>query len=136
MSGNKTQSLKLKAKNKGMGFIKLILAVFIFIFSFLLLNYAQDEFTYDSKGRRDPFMPLVTSDGRLIKLETEQGSSSGLALEGIIYDKAGQSYAVVNGSVVKVGDNVGDYQVLKIEKSKVIFIKGGETKEVEIKKEE
>jgi hypothetical protein len=38
--------------------------------------------------------------------------------------------------VVKIGDTVGDYQVLKIEKNRVILIKEGQSLEVELKKEE
>ena len=96
---------------------------------------SEEEFVYDAKGRRDPFIPLVTPDGRLLKLEQEEGVS-GLLLEGIIYDKNGASYAIVNGEVVRIGDEVGDYQVLKIEEKKVVFIKEGQTVELELKKEE
>jgi len=114
--------------------------IFYFIFAFCILyfafyGYAQEEFIYDAKGRRNPFIPLVTSDGRLLKLK-EAEALSGLLLEGIIYDKQGLSYAIVNGEVVKTGDKSGDYQVLKIEKNKVIFIKEGEPIEIELKREE
>ena len=96
--------------------------------------YAQEGFKYDAKGKRDPFIPLVTPDGRLLKLEKEE-TASGLLLEGIIYDEHGLSYCLVNGEVVRVSDKIGDYQVLKIENNKVIFIKGGQTLEVELKEE-
>ncbi len=105
------------------------------IFGFWIFCYAQKEFTYDARGKRDPFIPLVTPDGRLLKLEKEE-TLSGLSLEGIIYDEHGLSCAIVNGEVVRVSDKVGDYQVLKIEKNKVIFIKSGQTLEVELKEEE
>jgi hypothetical protein len=95
---------------------------------------AQDKPAYDPKGRRDPFVPLVTPDGRLLKLESQQ-PTAGLTLEGIIYDEHGLSYAIVNGEVVRISDRVGEYQVLKILKNKVIFIKGAETTEVELKED-
>ncbi len=91
---------------------------------------------YDAKGKRNPFIPLVTPDGRLLKLETQENLNASLLVEGIIYDKNGLSYAIVNGSVVSIGDTVGDFQVLKIEDNKVIFIKDGLTQEIELKKEE
>ena len=97
--------------------------------------YAQEGVKYDAKGKRDPFIPLVTPDGRLLKLEKEE-TASGLLLEGIIYDEHGLSYAIVNSEVVRISDKIGDYQVLKIEKNKVIFIKSGQTLEVELKEEE
>jgi len=45
------------------------------------------------------------------------------------------SYAVANSKVVKVGDEVSGYQVLRIEKDKVVFIKDGQPTVVELKKE-
>ena len=110
--------------------VSLILCAFGFIFS-----YAQEEFVYDAKNKRDPFIPLVTSDGRLLKLEQEEGTQ-GLLLEGIIYDDKGISCAIVNGEVVRVGDKAGGFQVLKIQKDKVVFIKDGQPTEIELKKEE
>jgi len=115
----------------GNGLTILVLS-FLTLFSLL---FAQDEFKYDAKGKRDPFIALVTPDGRLLKLEREETPSGGLLLEGIIYDEHGLSYAIVNGEVVNIGDKVSDYQVLKIEKNKVIFIKGGQTLEVELREE-
>lgn len=96
---------------------------------------AQDEFTYDAKGKRNPFIPLVTPDGRLVKLEQDQGGQD-VAIQGIIFDKHGVSYAIVNSNVVGVGDNIGDYRVLKIMPNKVIFIKDGQAVEIGMAKEE
>ena len=113
-----------------------------FIFLFILLacctvTFAQGEFTYDAKGKRNPFIPLVTPEGRLLKLDKQEASSvEGLAIEGIIYDKFGRSFAIVNSLVVGIGDRVGDFQVLKIFENKVIFIKDGEPLEVELTKED
>jgi len=103
--------------------------------AFLTCCFAQEQFLYEAKGKRDPFIPLVTPDGRLLKLEQEEGVA-GLLLEGIIYDKNGTSCAIVNSEIVRLGDKVGEFQVLKIEEKKVIFIKEGQIIEVEIKKEE
>lgn len=99
--------------------------------------FGQGEFGYDAKGRRNPFIPLVTSEGRLLKLDKQEAvSAGGLAIEGIIYDKLGRSFAIVNASVVGIGDYIGDYQVLKIFENKVVFIKDGQPLEVELIKEE
>ena len=112
---------------------KIFLLNLFFLFAFCF-SFAESDFVYDAKGERNPFMPLVTSEGRLITIKS-RSVTEGIALEGIIYDKISMSYAIVNGSVVKVGDFVGDYQVLKIEEKKVIFIKDGQPFEVELKKE-
>jgi len=78
---------------------------------------------------------LVTSDGRYIQLEKKEASGD-IKLEGIIYDNYGISYAIVNGLVVKIGDFIGDKQVLKIEKNRVFFVKEGQVSETRLKKEE
>jgi len=114
---------------------KIISASVVFILGFCALSFAQEDFIYDAKGERNPFMPLVTSSGVLIKLRP-RSISGGLDLEGIIYDEISMSYAIVNGSVVKVGEFVDEYQVLKILDDKVIFIKDGQPFEVKLKKEE
>lgn len=97
--------------------------------------FAQGEFKYDAKEKRNPFIPLITSEGRLLKLDKEEAQGN-LAVQGIVYDKQGRSYAIVNDSVVAIGDNIGDYRVWKIEQNKVIFIKDGQAMEIELKKEE
>ena len=111
----------------------------IFLFAALILSsaFCQDEFVYDAKGRRNPFIPLVTPEGRLLKLDRrDTASPGGMLIEGVIYDKFGRSFAIVNSTVVGIGDSVGDYQVLKILENKVIFIKDGEFLELELTKEE
>jgi hypothetical protein len=116
---------------------KKLLTILFFLGLILPLAFGQDEFSYDAKGRRNPFIPLVTPEGRLLKLDKqEDAGQQGLTIEGIIYDKLGRSFAIVNANVVGIGDMVGDYQVLKILENKVIFIKNGEPLEVELTKEE
>ena len=106
------------------------------------LAYAQEEFVYDPGDRRDPFLQLVSSDGRFVQIEPvrkddeTESDESALRIEGIIYDKFGFSYALVNGSVVKVGEFVNDFQVLKIEPNKVVFIREGQPLDVFLQKEE
>ncbi|MFH0918175.1 MAG: hypothetical protein V1830_03470 [Candidatus Omnitrophota bacterium] len=109
------------------------------LFCLLLLGltlpsaFGQEEFTYDAQGKRNPFIPLVTPEGRLLKLDKEESAlTHGFLVEGIIYDKLGRSFAIVNSTVVGIGDMVGDYQVLKILADKVIFIKNGEPLEVDL----
>ncbi len=73
----------------------------------------------------------------IFKMKSTQTGNKGIIEFNHIFDnKMGISYAIVNGSVVKIGDKVGDYQVLKIEEKKATFIKEGQPTEVELKKEE
>ncbi len=71
-------------------FSSVICSLFI-VCNFLLGNrdlnvFAQEQPAYDSKGKRDPFIPLVTPDGRLLNLKNQE-TATGLTLEGIIYDE-------------------------------------------------
>lgn len=100
-----------------------------------VLSFAQEPAGYDAKGKRNPFTPLVTPDGRLLKLEQQEKGSSDLRLEGIIYDKGGASYCILNGEVLKPGDSSGDYQLLKIEDGRIVLIKDGQALELELNKE-
>ncbi|MDI6605883.1 MAG: hypothetical protein QME65_01905 [Candidatus Omnitrophota bacterium] len=95
---------------------------------------AGSDFVYDTAQRRDPFVPLVSADGRLLNLNKE--TLQELQVNGIIYDGKGSSYAIVNSIVVKSGDMIGEFKVLRVEEDKVVFDKKGEPLEVEIHKEE
>jgi len=118
------------------GLIKTINRSVIFVFLATTISWAQENFVYDPQGKNDPFTPWVTPDGRLQILESrEKKDVSELNLEGIIFDKYGLSYAIVNSEVVKLGDTIDGYQILNIEEKRVIFIKDGELKEVKIKED-
>jgi len=115
---------------------RFFIALFLFLI-FTAIAFCEGDFVYESKGKRNPFIPLVTPEGRLLKLDKQEATTvDGLAIEGIIYDQFGRSFAIVNTNVVGIGDIVGDYQVLKIQDNKVIFIKDGVPLEVELTKEE
>ena len=131
MLRNKIKNLKQKVLN----FVLCAFCLFYALnFIFCASAFAQGDFVYDAKGKRNPIIPLVTPDGRLLKLE-EQVDTSVISVEGIIYDQAGISYGIVNGEVVKVGDKISGYQVLKIESKKIIFIKDGQPLEAALKEE-
>jgi len=116
------------------------LFILIFLVSLDQVVLAQDNFVYESKSKRNPFIPLVSPEGRLLKLDKAEDDSAsgsrGVSLEGIIYDKHGRSFAIVNATVVGIGDIVGDYRVLKIQENRVILIKDGQPLEVSLIKRE
>ena len=74
---------------------------------------------YQSKGKRDPFIPLLTEGGQRIHPsgydEQVPTGVAGLALQGIVYEKGGASYALINGEVVREGEEVEGVKVLKID---------------------
>ena len=97
--------------------------------------FAQDKIVYDEAGRHDPFIALVTPDGRLLNLEPGEAESK-IVLEGIIYSKDGRSYAIINGEIVKVGDYILENAVFKIEEDKVILMEDEKPVEYKLRKEE
>jgi hypothetical protein len=83
---------------------------------------------YDSKGKRDPFVPLVR-DGRIVGVGAEPISTGGSTplLAGIVWDPHGRSIALINDTEVMVGDRVGDYQVTEIREDAVVLVRNGES---------
>jgi hypothetical protein len=123
-------------RNKGYGLRVKGYGLWVLVLMLAGAAQAQDNFIYDAKGKRNPFIPLVTADGRILKLDKEDEQQGDIAIEGIIFDQSGRSFAIINGEVVATGDSVGaDYRILKIETNKVILIKDGAIREVLFNKE-
>ena len=109
-------------------------AVFIFgILVFLLtpIAFADTKISYDSGGRRDPFVPLSGENNTLVT-----PTSSGVKLEGIIYDPEGRSMAILNGKTYQKGESVGDATVVKIFKDHVVILVREEEKTLRLREEE
>ncbi|MFH1338444.1 MAG: hypothetical protein ABIH40_01155 [Candidatus Omnitrophota bacterium] len=106
----------------------------LYFLSLAFSSYAQQHLVYDDKGRRDPFIALVTPDGRLLNLEPADSEAT-ITVEGIIYDEGGRSYAIINGEVVSVGDYVLGQAVFKIEENKVTLLKDNKPVEYILEKE-
>ena len=89
------------------------------------------------KATRDPFLPLVTNDGRLLEWKGVSSDSNNIfTLEGIIYDPQGAAYAIINDEAVKTLDVIEDYQVGEIQPDKVILKRDGKSIEIELRKED
>src|ERR1700679_3446554 len=99
--------------------------IFLLIIFFENSLYAQEPFVYDDHGKRDPFVPLVSSTGMVVTYD-EDLAVNDLVLEGIVADASGNNAAIVNGKVVKVHDQIGPYVVDVIAVDHVEFLKGTE----------
>lgn len=87
---------------------------------------AGGDFVYDSRGNRDPFVPLVTKGGIYIGSWQTQNLEEEIVLGGIIYDPAGGSMAIINGMIVKEDEHILNFKVLEIGKERIILLKGDE----------
>jgi len=87
------------------------------------------DFVYKPQGRRDPFWDLLKGKSVKIKREAKEGIAGllidELELEGIIYNQ-GKYIALFKGPDgrpydVRVGDNVYDGEIIKIDAVSVVF---------------
>ncbi|MBI4358767.1 MAG: hypothetical protein HY584_05645 [Candidatus Omnitrophica bacterium] len=92
-----------------------VLAVFSLAFA--------EEFRYDTQGR-DPFLSPMQN------LSGGEWSRGELKLEGIILDRKGKSFAIVNGEIVQEGQTLEGFQLTKVEKNRVFLEKDQESFEI------
>jgi hypothetical protein len=109
------------------------LIIFLLLIISANLVYAQEPFVYDEHGKRDPFVPLVSSAGIVVTYD-EDLAVNDLVLEGIVADASGNNVAIVNGKVVKAHDKIGPYVVDVIAVDHVEFLKGTERFSLRIKR--
>lgn len=85
----------------------------------------SEEALYSAHGRRDPFIPLISLTSR---------ESSGLAgvesldeviVEGIVYDAKGGSIVIVNGVILKEGEERNALKVIGIKPSGAVLSVNG-----------
>jgi len=96
---------------------------------------------YQPKGKRDPFSPLILPDGRRMTppgVEEESGASGpgSAVLQGILFDPAGDSAAVLNGHVLREKEEWEGIKLLKIEADSVTISKNGETQQLVLEQPE
>ena len=97
---------------------------------------AQPRFVYDDHGKRDPFLPLVDSNGFIITYE-DNLLLTDLVLEGIILGgDDNTNLAIINGKVLKKGDKIGPFIVLNISAKSVLLGKGKRKFDLKLKKGE
>lgn len=86
---------------------------------------------YQAKGRRDPFIPLLTESGQRIYPpgydEEVPTGLSGLRLQGIVFDPKADSYAVVNGEIVRLEEEVEGFKVVRIDAVSITVAAEGES---------
>ena len=85
---------------------------------------------YQAKGKRDPFVPLVSAEGQRIHPPgSEEDVSPGqgsLTLQGIMFSAGSESYAILNGHVLREKEEFAGMKVLKIEPNSVTIWMDGQ----------
>lgn len=92
---------------------------------------------YESKGKRDPFVPLIGQD-KVNRLGGLEGiiSVNDVLLEGIAIGPSGKNIAILNGQMVKEKDKFGLLQIKKIAKTTVELSIDGKIYILSLKDEE
>ncbi|OIO37941.1 MAG: hypothetical protein AUJ72_03490 [Candidatus Omnitrophica bacterium CG1_02_46_14] len=116
----------MKNFQKKQFFLWNLLICFGMILSSLSFVNAAEQEMHNAHGKRDPFVPLVTT--------TMKSSSSGLlgienidelSIEGVVYDPGHGSVVIVNGAILKEGEELGSVKVLKISPEGARFLVNG-----------
>ena len=79
--------------------------------------------TYDSKGKRDPFEPLISGKGEAHVINGLSGvqTADDIHLEGVVVDKVRGSYVVANGVVLAEGATEEGVKAVEIKEEGVLF---------------
>ena len=90
------------------------------LFIFILLAPAHgQEYKYYSKGKRDPFVPLITGEIRTsLGLQAVEDIDD-VRMEGVIFDPDGKSIVVLNDEILKEGDKMYNVEILRIDRNAV-----------------
>ena len=107
----------------------------LIIFSAAPLVTAED-FQYESRGKRDPFVPLVGMDRPTVTSLEDITSADDIKLEGIAAGADGKQMAIMNGEVLKENDKVGEIELKKIGKKSITILIGGKAYEIYLPGEE
>ena len=83
------------------------------IYALPVLRADEVHTLYDPHGKRDPFVPLVTLSSKVSSGLLGVESIDEITVEGIVYDPKG-SIVIVNGSVLKEGEEFGSVKVVAI----------------------
>lgn len=106
-------------------FLWILTAAFGMIFLDIFNAVASEQTLYSAKGKRDPFVQLITMTSRvsagLVGVETLEE----IVIEGIIYDSKKGSVVIANGSVLREGEELGNVKVIKIKPDGAVFSVNG-----------
>lgn len=93
---------------------------------------------YNAKGRRDPFVPLLTAEGQRIHPPgLDEGTAtgiSGLVLQGIVFDPRGDNYAVINGKIVLEQGEINGMRIVRIQSNAVTILADGQEHRLELRR--
>jgi len=109
--------------------LSLFLVIVLFLSPF---SYNSEAFEYESKGKRDPFVPLVGAERPTAARLADITSIEDIRLDGIALGAKGEAAAIINGELIKTGAKVGDITVVSITKTMVTLDIVGKVHELKL----
>ncbi len=104
------------------------------------MGYSVAWAEYQPKGKRDPFIPLLTKEGQRIHPpgldEETAGGLASVVLQGVVFDPKAESYAIINGRIVRQHEEIDGMKVLKIEPTSVTLLVEGKPYQLTLRKSE
>ncbi|MBU0605221.1 MAG: hypothetical protein KKH77_02905 [Candidatus Omnitrophica bacterium] len=91
---------------------------------------AADDYKYESRGKRDPFVPLVGINRPAVSKLEDVTSIADVKVEGIVSASGGRMAAILNDQIVRQGDRFGDIEIKKITKKAVTIVMGGKNYDI------
>ena len=89
------------------------------------MGAADGKIVYEAQGRRDPFVPLVSLASRDSSGFLGLDSIEEVKVEGVLYDPKQGSVVIVNGAILKEGEESGAMKVIKIRPDGAVFLING-----------
>lgn len=112
----------------------ILIAFLIFMFGERIIPSAEARVKIKdvSSGRKEEIRKIEALDwGRDPFMFDEMEIEVGLVLNGIVWD-AKSPFAIINDTIVRIGDKVDNSKVKDIQREKVILIKGAHICELEL----
>lgn len=91
---------------------------------------------YDAHGKRDPFVALVSETTVVSEGLATVESPSDVKIEGIIYDAVNGSLVVINGTVLRQGEELNGVKLIEIKPDGVLVSVNGQEMFKEMHEEE
>jgi len=114
--------------------IEALLISLLFVF-FAAAPGIGENFQYDSRGKRDPLVPLVGMDRPTVSRLEDITSIGDVKLEGIASNPGGKLVAILNGEIVKEGNRFGGVEIKKITRKSVTIAMGGKNYTIDLSEE-
>ena len=105
---------------------------FLCLLFFSASVWADPAFVYEDHARRDPFWPLVSPGGVIYNYDTDFVIGD-LILEGITLGAGEENWAIINGRVMKVHEQIGQFVIEEIKADRVILSKDAQRSELRLK---